>query len=265
MKELSVDFLLKQVVPALAVFVVGYVISKIIVAGAKKLIKKSDNIDPMMHRFILKIIKIGLWVVVLFTSLNQLGVNMSSLITVFAACGAAVALALKDSLSNLAGGILIMFTRPFSRGDFISCNGMTGIVDSIDLLRTYIRTLDNQQISIPNGTLTANSITNSTRHDTRMLIVKIGVTYDSDTDKAKAALLALAERSGLFLAEPPMLCHISAYESSALVLEFRGHVNTPDYWPAHFHMQNGMKAALEEAGISIPLPRIDVYNKSEET
>ena len=162
-QDTGLAFLKDNLLPAVIVLVGGFIVMKIILKVEDKLLQKSRFIDPMLYKFVKSATKVCCWAVIIVETLRQLGINATSIITVFAAAGAAIALALQGSLSNLAGGILIMFTRPFTKGDYILCNGVEGTVDSIDLLYTTILTVDGKIISVPNSNLTSNTITNFTR------------------------------------------------------------------------------------------------------
>ena len=247
-------------IPALLVLLIGALLIRILLKIIRKVFKKS-TIDPMLHVFIINAVKIAAWSLLVVSVLRMVGVDTTSVITVLAACGAAIALALQGSLSNLAGGILIMATKPFKKGDFISCAGNSGSIDSIHLLHTYVITVDNQHISIPNSVLTSNPITNATKLSTRRVDIRIGVAYESDLDKAKQTILGMAAAAGSFLQDPAPLVNTVEYADSAVILEFRGWCSTEDYWKNYFVMQNGMKSALDAAGIEIPFAQIDIHTK----
>ncbi|MCQ2565480.1 MAG: mechanosensitive ion channel family protein [Clostridia bacterium] len=246
--------------PALGVLIVGAILIKGLQKVIKKILEKT-GVDPMLHKFIINAAKIAGWSVLIVSVLKMIGVDTTSVITVFAACGAAVALALQGCLSNLASGILIMITTPFKKGDYITCAGNAGSVDSINLLHTSIITVDNQHISIPNAVLTGNAITNATKLQTRRVDIRIGIAYESDIELAKKAILDMADKTGSFLEKPAALVNVVEYADSAIILEFRGWCSTSDYWSNYFTMQNGMKAALDAAGIEIPFTQIDIHTK----
>ena len=262
LKQLSLDYLLSSVVPAIVIIILGAILINIVVSAEKKVLNHQKvAIDPMLHGLLIKATKGALWIVVLLEVCKKLGIDATSFLTVFAACGAAVALALQGSLSNLAGGILIMFSKPFSKGDYVACAGVEGSVEEIGFLYTTILTVDNKTVSVPNGALTNNVITNATKQETRRVDIQIGISYDSNIDSAKDAVLALADDSGLFLEEPASVCNVLEYADSAVILVFRGWVKTADYWTAFFAMTNGMKPALDSVGIEIPFPQVDVHQK----
>ena len=246
--------------PALVVLIIGAILIKGLQKVLKKILEKT-GVDQMLHKFIINAAKIAAWSVLIISVLKMVGVDTTSVITVFAACGAAVALALQGCLSNLASGILIMTTTPFKKGDYITCAGNAGSVDSINLLHTSLVTVDNQHISVPNAVLTGNAITNATKLSTRRVDIRIGVAYESDLDQAKQAILKLAADNGMFIDAPAAVVNIVEYADSAIILEFRGWCNTSDYWGAYFYMQNSIKSALDAIGIEIPFTQIDIHTK----
>ncbi len=257
--SIAAAFLLAHLVPAVLVLVGGFIIIKIVMGLVKKLFAKTNKLDPIVCDFTLKVLNILLWTIVLLTLLKQLGVDITSFLTVFAAAGAAVALALKDSLGNLAGGILIMFNKPFGKGDYISCCGNEGFVQTMDLLFTTVLTIDNKTISIPNGQIANNALINFTKEDTRRVDVSIGIAYESDIEKARETVLALAANDPKFLTSPAAVCFVQGYSDHAIELIFRGWCKTADYWDVWFNFHNNLKPALDAAQIAIPFPQMDVH------
>lgn len=254
-------FLFNTLIPALIILVVGFIVIKIVMKALKTTMEKSKHVDGMMMKFVSNATRIVLTIVLLMIVANKLGINTTSIITMFAAAGAAIALALQGSLSNLASGILIILTKPFSQGDYISGAGAEGTIDSIDLMSTSIITADNKIVNIPNSALTSNSITNFTKGGTRRLDITIGVSYGSDLEKAKEILKKIAKDSGYFLEDKELSCNVSEYADHAIILLLRGWVGAPAYWPATFAVNNAIKPAFDEAGIEIPYPQMDVHNK----
>ena len=260
-QDTGIAFLKDNLLPAVIVLVGGFIVMKIILKVEDKLLQKSRFIDPMLYKFVKSATKVCCWAVIIVETLRQLGINATSIITVFAAAGAAVALALQGSLSNLAGGILIMFTRPFTKGDYILCNGVEGTVDSIDLLYTTIITADGKIVSVPNSNLTSNTITNFTKLGVRRVEIKIGISYESDIDSAKYSIINKAKQDKRFVDDRPITCDVLEYADSAVILIFRGWVSAADYWNVFFEMNNDLKNVLKEAGAEIPFPQIDVHSK----
>ncbi len=226
----------------------------------KKLLEKS-KLDPVMHRFVLNATKLLLWGTVILSALKMAGVDITSFLAIFAAAGAAVALALQGSLSNFAGGILVAVTKPFKSGDYISCAGNEGTVQSIDLLYTTINTVDNKRVTIPNGTLVGNAITNFSATGSRMVQIDIGISYDSDIETARKALLELADSVPEVFKDPAPMCVVTDYADSAIKLMLRVWCSGADYWGTRFALLNNVKGCLNNAGVSIPYPQVDVHVK----
>lgn len=247
------------ILEAILILVVGYFAIKLVLRGVKKLLERTKQVDSMLHTFILHAVEIFLWVVIILSALNKLGIDSTSVVTVLAACGAAVALALQGSLSNLAGGILIMISQPFSSGDYICTCGVEGTVESIDLLHTTIVTADRRLVTIPNGSLTGNVIVNNTKEGTRRVDIEVGISYNSDLDTARYILSGMAKRESRVLEEPSPVCVVTEYADSAVILSLRCFCKSTDYWDVKFALQNEMKAELEKAGIEIPFPQVDVH------
>ena len=254
-------FLIETLAPALIILIIGFIVIKIIMATLKTTMQKSKHVDNMMLKFVNNAVRIVLIIVLLMIVANKLGIDTTSIITMFAAAGAAIALALQGSLSNLASGILIILTKPFSQGDYISGAGVEGTIDSIDLMSTSIITADNKIVNVPNSSLTSNSITNFTKGGTRRLDITIGISYNSDLEKAKEVLKNIAKNSGYFLEDKELSCNVTEYADSSIVLLLRGWVGAPAYWPALFAVNNAIKPAFDKAGIEIPYPQMDVHNK----
>lgn len=261
MPDKLLNLLLDNIVPALIILIVGVIVLKIVMAILKRAMDKSKSIDAMLYKFISSVVKIVIWVCIIMAIASKLGIDTKSILALFAAAGAAVALALQGSLSNLASGVLIIFTKPFAHGDFISGGGSEGTVDSIDLLYTTIITNDNKIVNIPNSQLTSSTITNWTKSGTRRLDITIGVSYDSNIELAKDILKDIARNSGYYMLDSEISCNIVEYADSAIILQLRGWVGTAAFWPATYAVNNAIKPAFDRAGIEIPYPQVDVHNR----
>ena len=262
MVDKILGFLEHNLLPAVLILVVGLIVRSVLLKLIKKLLERENRkIDRSVDKVILSVVSLALWLIIIFTICPYFGINTASLITVFAAAGAAIALALQGSLSNIAAGILIMVNKPFAYGDFIESAGTAGTVESIGLFATTIVTPDNKTVSIPNSAVTSGTISNVTRKGTRRVDVSVGVAYGSDLEKAKAAIIEAAKKTGFFLETPAPCCDVNEHASSAIVLFFRGWCKSSQYWDAYFGINNAIKAALDEAGIEIPFPQVDVHQK----
>ncbi len=258
-KAIIEKFTSGNLLPAAIVLLAGCIVIKLILAGEKKALEKSKRIDPMAYRFIRNATNIILWVVLIIEVLKLLGVQSTSLVTMVAAGGAAIALALQGSLSNLAGGILIMFAKPFVYGDYIECNGIGGTVEAIDLLCTSVITPDGKIVTLPNSSITNTTVTNFTKLGKRRVDVDFGISYHSDIDTAREAVIEMARQDGRFLMTEPFECNVMNYSASSVDLEFRGWCRPGDYWGVLFDTRKGVKNALAKAGVEIPFPQMDVH------
>lgn len=259
MPEMNMDLLIKIIVVA-AIFLIGLLIIKIVLVVMKKALEKT-RVNSVLHKFLLNAVKVILLIVLVLAVLAKLNIQTSSLITVLGVCGAAIALALKDSLANVAGGIMLLATKPFEQGDYIDINGTRGLVQHIDLLLTTLNTYDNKVITVPNGNVTTAVITNYSREDTRRIDMIFGIGYSDDINRAKDIMLALAETHPLVLSEPEPFTGVASHSESAVELEFRIWAKTEDYWEIKYFMEENVKMAFDEAGIEMPFPQMDVHIK----
>ena len=169
---------------SIVILAVGWIVIKFIIRIARKALDRT-SLDPVLYRFILKILRIVMWIILALTIMERFGFKMSSLITVLAAAGAAIALALKDSLANVAGGIMILINKPFAQDDFIDINGTTGKVRDIDLFVTHLKTYDNKVITIPNGMVNTSVLINYTKENKRRVDCCFGIGYNDDIQQAR--------------------------------------------------------------------------------
>lgn len=254
-----VDFLLK-VILALVVYGVG---SKVI-AWICRLLKKQltrFGTDEAAKSFLLSLVKIGMHAILILTIAGQLGVDKTSVAALVGSAGVAISLALQGGLSNFAGGLIIMFLRPFSVGDYIIENGnnIEGTVEKIELYYTTLMTVDSRRIVIPNSTLTGNSITNVTAMDKRRLEIKVGISYHSDLLKAKDILRRLVEEDPELLEREEIQIFVDQLADSAVILGIRAWVRTDEYWNTKWRMNERIKLEFDANGIQIPFPQMDVY------
>jgi len=252
------ETLIQSLLIAVLVLVVGWAIIEILVHLEKRLLKKSQ-LDPSVHILLLRVTKITLWTLLILTLLSKFQINMAPFVAVLAAGGAAIALALKDSLGNVAGGIILLFTKPFVKGDEIELNGTVGVVDHIDILTTRLHTYDNKDIIVPNGTITTSIVINSTSRDIRIVDCRFNISYDADIEKAKTVLHDIVEKGPLLLTEPKPLIGVKAQEDSYVVLDMNVWCRTEDRLDVKYYLEETVKTRFDEAGIEIPYPQVDVH------
>jgi small conductance mechanosensitive channel len=251
-----------KIIFALAIFIVGRMLAKSITSLIRKVMRKS-NMDEALVKFLGGIIYTVLLVAVILAAIDTLGVNVTSLLAILGAAGLAVGLALKDSLSNFAAGVMIMIFRPFKIGDFVTTGGVSGVVDEIGLFCVLMHTGDNQRIIIPNSAVYGNTITNTSALPTRRIDLVIGISYDANIGTAKQIIEGIIGADERILADPAPVIAVAELADSSVNLVVRPWVSTADYWAVRFHLLETIKVKLEEGGISIPFPQRDVHIYNE--
>ena len=245
---------------AIVVLIAGLIIIKLCLKVAEKALNKT-KLDPSIHKFILSVIRIALYVVLLVIILSCLKIPTAPLVTVLGAMGAAIALALQGSLSNVAAGFLILINQPFKRGDYVDTNGYSGIVDAIDITCTTIQTVDNRTVILPNSSVLGSAIVNNTSELIRRVDISFGIAYSADIAHAKEVILKVCEDNQYVLDKPETFVGVGEHADSAVMLDLRAWVETPNYLPAKYELQEQVKLAFDEAGIEIPFPQVDVHMK----
>lgn len=253
-----------QVVLALVVFFIGTKLIK----WVRKLVKKSlekAGVDVGVRQFIDSLLKFLLCFLLIFLIGTKFGLDATSVAAVLASAGVAVGLALQGSLSNFAGGVLILLLKPFVVGDYIIEDGnkQEGTVVEIQIFYTKLRTADNKTIVIPNGALANNSLTNVTAQKERRIDISVGVSYDTDLKKAKAVIENILMADEAIMKDKEVVVFVDSLGDSAVVIGARGWVASENYWTARWRMLENVKLALDENGINIPYPQVDVHMKSE--
>ena len=250
---------LMQVIVAIIVLLIGSRIIKFLL----KLIKKSldrSKVEAGVVTFLCSLVKYSLYFVLAMIILAQFGVTTSSVVAVLGSAGLTLGLALQGSLSNFAGGVLILLLKPFVVGDYIidGATGQEGTVSSITIFYTKLLTVDNRMILIPNGTLSNSSITNVTHMEKRRIDLLIGVSYEANLAKTKQVLLEVVKSEDKILPGEPVDVYVSELADSSVQMGVRAWVKTEDYWPIRWKMTEDIKNALDANGISIPYPQMDV-------
>jgi len=247
-----------NIILALAVFVIGRWLANMIVRGVKRLMKKA-NMDKALIGFLSSILNAVLLVVVVIAALEQLGVNTTSVLAVFAAAGLAVGLALKDSLSNFSAGVMLIIFKPFKVGDFVEAAGIAGVVEVIRIFNTQLRTGDNREIIVPNAQIYGGIITNFSAREQRRIDLVIGIGYEDDIRTAKQILEEILQAEERVLKEPTPVILVSELGESSVDLAVRPWVNSADYWDVRSDLLETIKREFDAKGISIPYPQRDVH------
>ena len=249
---------LNSLVQAAATLIIGLIVIKIILKLTRRALNRS-SVDSVLYTFIVNCVKIICLILLLMTVLSILGFPTSSFLTILAAASAAVALAVKDSLGNFVGGLLILVSKPFSKGDLIESNNMIGKVQEINLLYSRLVTFDNRIISVPNSALANSTLINHSAAGIRRVDLKVGVGYEADPDRVTGILRKALERSEYLLSEPKPVIGISDYGDSAVVYDAFGWCGAEDYFNARYDFYKQIKIELERENLDIPYSQIVVH------
>ena len=247
-----------NVIGALLIFIVGKWLARRIADLLAKLMEKND-VDATLVNFLRNLAYYTMVVLVVVAAVGRLGVNTTSFLTIIGAAGLAVGLALKDSLSNFAAGVMLVLFRPFTIGDVVSTAGITAKVEKITIFNTLFCTPDNQLVIVPNNKIISDIITNINAKDTRRIDLVVGISYTDDMIQTKNILEGLAKADTRILTDPATTIAVAELADSSVNLVFRPWVKTDDYWAVRFDLTENIKNALDEAGISIPFPQQDVH------
>ena len=253
-----------RVVLAGLAFLMGVQLIRLIRKILKKTLERSKA-DISAMNFIDSFVKFALYFLLVLTIASGLGVDAASILAIVGSAGVAIGLALQGSLRNLAGGVLILVLKPFRVGDYIEdSNNRAGIVESIDIFYTHLLTYDNIAIVLPNGTLANGTITNYTQSELRRVIVPVSISYQADVKEARKVLLEALKEDPSVRKDKEMRVLVDALADSGVNLLVRCWVKQDDYWETKWRLTELVKDTLDEAGISIPFPQLDVHiNRSE--
>lgn len=250
-----------KVLVAIVVLFVGFKLINFASYVLKKAYKSRISNDAVY--FLFQIGEIIVKVALIISIIAFLGIPTTSFVAILGSVGLAIGLSLQGSLSNFAGGFLILMLKPFKSGDFITGAGHSGTVEEIQIFYTKILTPDNKVITIPNSQLSNDSIINFSANKTRRLDFNLGVGYQEDIDKVKNAVMRVIERTPHILKTPEPFVHLGEWADSSINFIVRVWVNTEDYWDANFSLMEEFKREFDKEGIEIPFPKMDVYLKKE--
>lgn len=249
-----------NVIVALLILFVGKIIIKCILRFVDRCLKRA-NVEISVQKFLNSLVKAVLYVVLGVIICGQVGIETTSFIAVLGSAGLTLGLALQGSLSNFAGGVLILILKPFKVGDYIhdgSC-GKEGTVRKIDLFYTYLDTTDNKKLIIPNGNLANTHIVNSSANDKRRVDFELGISYDSDIDVAKSVINETINKEELVLKEDEIFIFIKELAASQVTVGVRVWSLNKDYWTVYFNLNEAFKKAFDAAGIEIPFNQLSVH------
>ena len=247
-----------KIVFALLIWFIG----KKLISLSLKLLKKvfdRGSIDVGVVNFTMSIIKFALYAVLILMVIDELGIQTTSLITVFGSAALAVGMSLQGSLSNFAGGVLILIFKPFKVGDYIVVGNYEGTVRTIEILYTKLTTVDNKVVMLPNGTLSNSNIVNVGAEDFRRLDIEMSIGYSSDLKLAKTLLNTIVNNNPAVIKDRDIKVIVKSLDESCVTLETRVWVKTEDYWDTRFTLLEEYKAEFDKNGIEIPFNQMDVH------
>ncbi len=253
-----------RVITAAAIFLIGKWLAKFLAGLARKMMAKS-NIEDTLEYFLGNMLFYSLMVVVVIATINQLGVQTTSLLAVVGAAGLAVGLALQGSLSNFASGVMIITFRPYHVGDFIAAGGVTGTVEEVQIFTTIMKTSNNIKIIVPNSQIMAGEITNFSANPTRRVDLVAGCGYDDDLDKVRKVLEEILADDDRILDDPAPAIALSELGDSSVNFVVRPWVKSADYWAVHCDTLEQIKKRFDAEGISIPFPQRDIHVYKHDT
>lgn len=262
-------------IPGVLDFAIGVVLALVVFWLGTKVIKwirkiirismEKGNVDKGVRQFVDSLVKFALYTILIFSIGSKFGLDTTSVAAALASCGVAIGLALQGSLSNFAGGVLILVLKPFVVGDYIveDNKGREGTVKEIQLFYTKLLTVDNKTVIIPNGTLANTSLTNVTAQDKRRLDLSVGISYDADLKKAKELIEGLFQTDADILKNEDINVFVDSLGDSAVVIGARGWVKKENYWTAKWRLTESIKLTLDENGIEIPFNQVVVHMKEQ--
>ncbi|MCQ8848309.1 mechanosensitive ion channel [Alteromonas stellipolaris] len=243
---------------AIVIYVIGRIVVGFILSLFRRLMAKSKY-DAMLVDFLEAIISAILMLFVIVASLNQLGVDTTSLVAILGAAGLAIGLSLQDSLKNFAAGVMLLVFKPFKSGDFVEAGGTAGTINKISIFTTTMTTPDNKEIIVPNGGIYSNNITNYSAKETRRVDMVVGIGYDADLRKAKEILNEMVRADERILSEPAPTVAVSELADSSVNFVVRPWCKASDFWGVKFDFTEQVKLRFDQEGISIPFPQMDVH------
>ncbi|MGN0571273.1 MAG: mechanosensitive ion channel family protein [Candidatus Fimenecus sp.] len=257
------NFTVGKILAAVVVFVICYLILRVLMRLFTRLLSRV-NMDDTLRKILLGTIKLILYFLVAMVVIDTLGVSVTSLLAAFSVVGLAASLAVQDSLSNLASGIMLLVTKPFKIGDYVEIDDVSGTVKMISLIHTRITTIDNKMIYVPNSKIIATKIVNYTQQEKRRVDLEISAAYDTPIETVRQSLLQAVAAVGLFVDTPaPPFAAVLSFDESSIRYVVRAWVKTEQYWDAYFALLEQIKAAFDENGVEMTYNHLNVHMVKE--
>ena len=246
-----------DIIIAVIIFVIGKFIIKFILKFVDRIFAKSSA-DEGVAKFIHSVLKVALYIILAITICGQIGIETTSFAAIVASGGLAIGLAFEGSLSNFAGGVMILIMKPFTVGDYIESNGVEGTVYKIDIFYTSLKTVDNKSVKLPNGTLSNSILTNYSMNEKRRVDVEVGIGYDDNIELARKELERVMNSYSNIMRDEANAVVVKNLADSAIIMEVRVWVPTEYYWDCQFYLNENIRVSFDKAGISIPFNQLDV-------
>ncbi len=259
--SIVLDYAIKAAIIIVAFLVLSLVIN-FSLKGLAKILNKRQVRNPFIG-FIISITKIVSYVILVLIVLGFLNINTAPLLAVLGTFGLALGLALKDHMSNLASGILIILNKQFGIGDYIGCTNVAGSVEIIELFSTKLITFDNKAVFVPNSLFTQNAVINYSREDMRRVDLKIGVAYSVNVESVKKSIESIVANNEKILHEPAYFVGLTDFGDSSVNFAVRVWTKTKDYWDVYFYINEAIKKEFEKQNIEIPFPQMDIHMKEK--
>ena len=248
----------KSILLAVVLAVIGRYAIKFVNKLVARMLERR-NVEPTVQSFLKSFVNITLITLLIITVVGTLGVNTTSLAALLASAGLAIGMAFSGNLQNLAGGIILLFLKPFKIGDFIEVQGVSGFVKAIQIFHTILTTTDNKELYIPNGALSSGNITNYTKNDLRRVDFTISVEYGTETEKVKEVTLALIQEDERIMQDPAPFIAVKELADSSVDFVLRIWTKASDYWDVFFDTNERIYSEFNKEGIGFPFPQIQVH------
>ncbi len=252
-----------NIVKFFSILVIGMIIIFIIIKTIKTITKKKQT-EPVITRFIITIIRFVLWLILILVLLSVIGFEITGITTALSALVLAVGMALKDNISNLANGIILVGSRKYKSGDYVVVGGVEGSIVDVNFLFTTLKTPDGKQITLPNSSMVTNAVTNFNAYDKRRVSYEIGVAYESDTELVKKVVLECIDSCGLSYKDPEPGCKLKTLGDSSIVFFVTFWVDSQDYWDAYFDVLDKIFNEFKRNNISIPFAQVEMRERKDD-
>lgn len=256
--ELAVSYSF-SILGAIVLLIAGFIVARWVENGSYRAFGRIRGFDETLQRFLSKVLRYTVLVLVLVTVLAQFGVQTASIIAALGALGLAIGLALQGTLQNVAAGIMLLVLKPFRSGEYVDAGSVSGTIIEIGLFATELKTFDGIYVLAPNSQLWNTPVTNYTRNVQRMQGVDVGIGYGDDIDVAREALLEIARSEARVLDDPEPIAFVSGYGDNSINLTLRYWTASADWWATRLDITKAVKPAFDRKGISIPFPQRDVH------